>query len=491
MIEITLHILNKNLKKTVESYLLNTKQFKISPYQGIDKLTPYCVFITDDIDSLQYIETTPILYIGEKFNKQEKVTIFKLGADRYLPRPFKQEELLMVLKTMLKPYLLLKNKELEAQRINKKHQKSINTIKYKNKVNSSILDTTSNIIFLLSKRDKIEKSNHAFKEFLPRKKNLYKILNNKTLISKFIPNIKSKSFLNYYDFKDWKKEIQVNNIDKIMIKKNDREYYFKIDLKSISDKHDVITMTDITLMEKNLMQIKLATMGKLTSGITHEINTPITYIKSNVELIEDSFEYINDINELKEENKESIEAIYDGIKRIENIVESVKSVTSKTHNKKEKINLYKSLIYSMRIIHNRAKNITPMYINGKRFDLSLDTDEEIFESSVLKEKIEQIWLIILNNACDEFCLSNLPFEQRKLITTISKINNKLKIVFKDNANHGIKEEVLDKVFEPFVSTKTHDGMGIGLNIAKNIVDEHNGSIKAYNEDNFAVFEVVI
>ena len=66
--------------------------------------------------------------------------------------------------------------------------------------------------------------------------------------------------------------------------------------------------------------------------------------------------------------------------------------------------------------------------------------------------------------------------------------NNILVRFKDNAG-GLNKEILKKLFEPFTSSKNQGGMGIGLSIAKKIVEEHNGSIKAYNEDNGALFEV--
>ena len=138
MIEVTSHFLNKKLKKTIETYLMDDEYFKITCNLKYNKFTPYSIFITDDIRALKFIDTTPILFLSERFNKQEKVEILKLGADRYLHRPFKKEEFLLVLKSIIKPYLLLKNKELEVKQINKKHQDSIKIIKYKNKINYGI-----------------------------------------------------------------------------------------------------------------------------------------------------------------------------------------------------------------------------------------------------------------------------------------------------------------------------------------------------------------
>ncbi|MFW3346646.1 ATP-binding protein, partial [Aliarcobacter butzleri] len=62
------------------------------------------------------------------------------------------------------------------------------------------------------------------------------------------------------------------------------------------------------------------------------------------------------------------------------------------------------------------------------------------------------------------------------------------VKFKDNAG-GIKEDIINDFFESFVSSKDHSGMGVGINIAKKIIEEQNGEIMAYNQDAGAVFEI--
>ena len=126
---------------------------------------------------------------------------------------------------------------------------------------------------------------------------------------------------------------------------------------------------------------------------------------------------------------------------------------------------------------------------GVRSDL--DENFEIFKTDIIKHKIEQVWIIILNNACDEFEKSNKKFEDRRIDITIIQQNEKIVVKFKDNANKGIDNHILPKIFEPFASTKIDEGMGVGLNIAKTIIEQHNATIKAYNEDSCAVFEIKI
>lgn len=117
----------------------------------------------------------------------------------------------------------------------------------------------------------------------------------------------------------------------------------------------------------------------------------------------------------------------------------------------------------------------------------VDNSRFIFMSNIQKQRIEQIWIIIINNALDELVKIE-DYENRELKIDILEEKNTILVRFKDNAG-GLSKEILKKLFEPFTSSKNQGGMGIGLSIAKKIVEEHNGSIKAYNEDNGALFEV--
>lgn len=117
----------------------------------------------------------------------------------------------------------------------------------------------------------------------------------------------------------------------------------------------------------------------------------------------------------------------------------------------------------------------------------LNKNEFIFCSKIQKQRIEQVWIVVINNALDELVKIE-DYENRVLNINLFEENNEIVVKFKDSAG-GIKEEILEDIFEPFVSSKEHSGMGVGLNIAKKIVDEQDGTIKAYNEDNGAVFEI--
>jgi len=244
-------------------------------------------------------------------------------------------------------------------------------------------------------------------------------------------------------------------------------------------------------LDKRLEEVKLASIGELAAGITHELNTPIAYMKSNIELLCYDIEDLEGNEKLKLSMLDTVDILNNGINRLRGIIDTTREISKKGQNKMQKENLYASLIFSIRMIYNRAKHITPIYINNTLFNLDINENFETFEAIVIKEKMEQIWIIILNNACDEFEKSNKEFDNRKIDISINQIDNKRIVKFKDNAGDGIPQNILPHIFEPFTSTKLDKGMGIGLKIAKQIIEQHNGMIKAYNENNYAVFEIGI
>lgn len=257
--------------------------------------------------------------------------------------------------------------------------------------------------------------------------------------------------------------------------------------------YHIISFADVTelerMREKEVENVKLASIGKLSAGITHEINTPLTYIKGNLELLKFDIEDIQD-EKLRQSFTSTMDTVDEGVGRISNIIESMKEIAGMSKDNREEANLYRAVIYSCRMIYNRAKHVAPIFINGKPFTMDLDKDEESYPAHVSMQRIEQVWIILLNNALDEFHKSPLPFEDRWIKVDISETNGTVVVTIHDNAG-GIPETVLPTIFQPFKSTKVHSGMGIGLNIAKAIVTNHDGQIRAYNEGDGAVFEIVI
>lgn len=239
--------------------------------------------------------------------------------------------------------------------------------------------------------------------------------------------------------------------------------------------------------QEQIKNAKLTSIGSLAAGIAHEINTPLTYIKGNLELMEyDIFDLPQ--SEIQTRMKEDSSKIKEGINRIANIVESMREMSQSSKEIKEKTNIYATLITSLTMAYNRSRQVSKIYLNNKLFDIdSINKNEFTYLCKVQKQRIEQVWIIVINNALDELIKVD-NYENRVLNINIFEENNEVIIRFKDSAG-GINKGIISDIFEPFISSKVHSGMGVGLNIAKKIVDEQDGKIRAYNEDVGAVFEI--
>ncbi|MEA3354801.1 MAG: hybrid sensor histidine kinase/response regulator [Campylobacterota bacterium] len=241
--------------------------------------------------------------------------------------------------------------------------------------------------------------------------------------------------------------------------------------------------------EERLKSAKFTATGQLAAGITHEINTPLTYIKANIEMLGYDVEDM-EASKSKDNFQDSLNKINSGIHRIENIISSMKEISYNAKVEKVESNVYATLITAGVLVYNKVKHISNLYINGKQFTMELEKNELVYNAKIQIQRLEQVWIIIINNAMDELMKID-HFDNRRLDIDISEDDTYVNVVFKDNAG-GIDKEVLPHIFDPFKGTKDSSGMGVGLSIAKRIIDAHEGAtIEAYNENNGAVFKIAL
>jgi C4-dicarboxylate-specific signal transduction histidine kinase len=238
--------------------------------------------------------------------------------------------------------------------------------------------------------------------------------------------------------------------------------------------------------EEMIRNAKFSSIGQMAAGITHEINTPLTYVKGNFEmLLEDISRVVPSSHQ--EEMLRDGQVIQEGIERIERIIQTMREASQKSSEKQEKVNLYETVISALILSHNRAKQIVQVLIDGKIFHMGLSSKERELFCYVQKQRVEQVWIIILNNALDEL-IKLEHFNERSLHVTLTQKDEAVLVRICDNGG-GIDASVLPRIFEPFESTKESSGIGIGLNIAHSIVTQNGGTIQAYNENGGAVIEV--
>ena len=238
-----------------------------------------------------------------------------------------------------------------------------------------------------------------------------------------------------------------------------------------------------------IQNTKFTVIGQMSAGITHEINTPLSYIKGLTEMSRYDLEDMPN-NDFKSQLLDDNEKIMDGIKRMSIIIESMREMSQTSKGDVSQHNIYGTLIVVLRMLYNRSKQVSKIYVNGEHFILENSNKNRYkFMANIQKQRIEQVWTIVLNNALDELMKVDI-YENRRLDINIKKTERYIVVSIEDNAG-GIPEKIIDNIFEPFVSTKESSGIGIGLNVAKKIIDEHNSTITASNTKYGASFTIKI
>jgi PAS domain S-box-containing protein len=240
---------------------------------------------------------------------------------------------------------------------------------------------------------------------------------------------------------------------------------------------------------ERLLETKFSTIGRMAAGITHEINTPLTYIRGNAEILLEDIEELKLATTDKQYLLEDIKTILSGVNRIASIVESMREMSSQTKEHPEPSNVYTSLQTALTLAYNHSKQISKIFLQGSLFELNMPRDRSEYTAFMQSQRIEQVWIIIINNALE--ALKKIDdYESRSLEITIDDKDDLLMVTFQDNGG-GIDETILPKIFEPFESSKVEGGMGIGLNVAKKIIDDHQGKIVPSNHAKGARFQVYL
>lgn len=242
-------------------------------------------------------------------------------------------------------------------------------------------------------------------------------------------------------------------------------------------------------VKQNLLETKYSTIGRMAAGITHEINTPLTYIKGNLELMLQDIQSLDDGVKSKGYLLEDVKIVLDGTNRIASIVESMREMASQSKELAEPNNVYKSLLTALTLAYNKSKQVTKIRIQNQLFSIGMDGEKLNYQAMIQRQRIEQVWVIIINNAVDALKHIDL-YEERLLEIGIENEGDFIVVRFQDTGG-GIDTKILHKVFDPFESTKEEGGIGIGLNVAKRIVDDHGGKIVASNYEKGALFEVYL
>jgi PAS domain S-box-containing protein len=228
---------------------------------------------------------------------------------------------------------------------------------------------------------------------------------------------------------------------------------------------------------KALTQDKLASLGEIATGIAHEINQPLSYIKIILEATLKDIEAAKvESHELSEEFNESLRQIG----KISSIISHLRTFGRSDVISFGPVKLSRVLDDTLILMHKRLK------IKNISFDSDIADNLPMLHGNHIK--LEQVFINLIQNSLD-------AMEEQGRGTIILKAradNSKARISYTDTGK-GIASKFHEKIFDPFFSTKEPGkGTGIGLAIVFGIIQEHNGEITCEsNEGTGARFEITL
>jgi signal transduction histidine kinase len=212
---------------------------------------------------------------------------------------------------------------------------------------------------------------------------------------------------------------------------------------------------------------RFSTAGELTASIAHEINQPLGSILANAETAKEILKSPRpDIAELNE----IVDDILHDDRRATEVIRRMRSLLKKAPFEQKQFDLNEVVQETIRFLSSLAV--------GRKFELvSVITPEAL---PVIGDRIQlqQVILNLVVNGID--AMRDTPSQNRIISIRTSRVDNFAQLSVSDRGS-GIPDEKLNAVFEPFFTSKA-EGMGMGLSIARTIIEAHNGVISAKNRD---------
>ena len=218
-----------------------------------------------------------------------------------------------------------------------------------------------------------------------------------------------------------------------------------------------------------IQSAKMSALGQLAAGVNHELAHPLATIKIYTQL---ALSKLNEKSDLQEELK----TVEQQTEKMEKIMQDIRGFSRRSQFKPKPLDVNVPLKNVLRFVSHQLERD---HIKTRK-----NLDSGLPEILGDNNQLEQAFLNILMNARD--ALSGLPKDvQKKLtVTTQTEVNEGdgfVKITFADTGR-GIPEVIRDKIFDPFFTAKSKNGLGLGLSITKRIIQNHSGFMEVASQE---------
>ncbi|MCU0673122.1 MAG: ATP-binding protein [Myxococcota bacterium] len=225
-------------------------------------------------------------------------------------------------------------------------------------------------------------------------------------------------------------------------------------------------VTELRALESQVRHAeRLATLGQLAAGVVHELNNPLTSIA-----IYSDFLHAKWAREAHAaEDREKLQRIREAADRVLRFSRDLVSYARPaTDERASPLDLHDALEQSLAFCEHVLA------------DAGVEVERRLAEvrTQVLgvASQLHQVFINLVTNACHA-----MPRGEGRLVVESEARDGRVHVRLRDNGA-GIPDEHLDRIFEPFFSTKhAGEGTGLGLSIARRIVDHHGGELRATSE----------
>nr|WP_298142766.1 ATP-binding protein [uncultured Pseudomonas sp.] len=256
--------------------------------------------------------------------------------------------------------------------------------------------------------------------------------------------------------------------------------------QQLAKAYDELKQSQLQMMQAE----KMASLGQMVAGVAHEINTPLGFSRSNVEIVRERLGEMGQVfdrlvdqaadsltgsdpetarharqlqeDHCREEMDELLGATGEGLDQISELVKSLRDFSRLDRSKNDRVDLNKGIDDVLRIVNNTLRKCNAQ-VHRDYAELPL--------VECAPSQINQVLLNLIVNAAQA-----LP-ELGGNIAVSTKVTGRFVEINVEDDGHGIPAELLPRVFDPFVTTKElGKGTGLGLSIAYQIVQDHGGAL---------------
>jgi signal transduction histidine kinase len=230
------------------------------------------------------------------------------------------------------------------------------------------------------------------------------------------------------------------------------------------------TIEQLKDTETQLVQTeKLASLGRLSAGIIHEINNPLNFAATGLFTLRAKARLIPDVE--RDEYADTLKDVEEGIQRVKSIVSDLRTFTHPGEAGVDEVKVADAVNSALRFLSQEWRNRVDMQIN-------------LAEGQIIwadKNKLIQILINLLQNSLDAVKGKQFDGDKPTIVVTGRVEGGQSLLSVRDNGT-GIDPKVQDKIFDPFFTTKdVGEGMGLGLSICYRIVQSFGGRIRVQSE----------